>query len=317
MPNWSDVLKNIQRAEAASRGTSGHDVVRRRYLLKLHKHTGRNVIAYYSGWLSKQGIAETGILDEDKNGFMMAIHKMDRSKGLDLLLHTPGGDLAATESIIDYLRQMFGRDIRAIVPQLAMSGGTVIACACKEIVMGTHSNLGPIDPQLRGLPAHGIIAEFQRAYDEIQIDPGRLVIWQPILNKYHPTFLSQCENAIAMSKELARNNLEQVMFYRDVEGRKNVENIVKELNDYSGNKSHARHIHRDQCKKIGLKILDLEADEILQDLVLTVHHAYMHTLMNTAAFKMVENHLGVALVKQRAQQIQQIFAPAQASGNPS
>ena len=37
----------------------------------------------------------------------------------------------------------------------------------------------------------------------------------------------------------------------------------------------------------------------MQDLVLTVHHCYMHTLMNTAAFKIIENHLGNALVKQQ------------------
>jgi ClpP class serine protease len=49
---------------------------------------------------------------------MTVIHNMDRSKGLDLLLHTPGGDIAATESIVDYLRSMFGTDIRAIIPQL-------------------------------------------------------------------------------------------------------------------------------------------------------------------------------------------------------
>jgi ClpP class serine protease len=75
---------------------------------------------------------------------------MDRSKGLDLILHTPGGDMAATESLVDYLRQMFGKDIRAIVPQIAMSGGTMIALAWKEILMGKHSNLGPIDPQFSG-----------------------------------------------------------------------------------------------------------------------------------------------------------------------
>jgi ClpP class serine protease len=94
--------------------------------------TDRNVIAYYSGWLQKgyleqQGIRGFEVNDDDKNGFMATIHQLDRSKGLDLLLHTPGGDTAATESLVDYLRSMFGTDIRAIVPQLAMSAGTMIA----------------------------------------------------------------------------------------------------------------------------------------------------------------------------------------------
>lgn len=55
-------------------------------------------------WLQKPSIGfDSRITSDDKNGFMMAIHWMSHSKGLDLILHTPGGDVAATESLIDYL----------------------------------------------------------------------------------------------------------------------------------------------------------------------------------------------------------------------
>lgn len=105
---------------------------------------GRNVICYYSGWLQREQFApETSISDNDVNGLMNAICGMDRSRGLDLVLHAPGGDLAATEAIVSYLRDCFGNDICAIVPQLAMSAGTMMACSCKEIVMGRQSSLGP------------------------------------------------------------------------------------------------------------------------------------------------------------------------------
>lgn len=124
--------------------------------------TNRNVIAYYSGWLEKEGIRGVDITDSDKNAFMAAIHKFDRTKGLDLILHTPGGNVATTESLLDYLRIMFGDNIRAIIPQLAMSAGTMISCACKEIIMGKPSNLGPIDPQFGGIAAHGVIDEFEK-----------------------------------------------------------------------------------------------------------------------------------------------------------
>ena len=107
-------------------------------------HTGRNVISYYSGWLSKGSVSLTDMNDEPKNGFMTTVHKLDRKRGLDLILHTPGGGIAATQSIVNYLHKMFGQDLRAIVPQIAMSAGTIIACCCKEIWMGAQSNLGPI-----------------------------------------------------------------------------------------------------------------------------------------------------------------------------
>ncbi len=125
MPNWNDVLTEITRLQitSANQAQGAVDTIRRGYLKKLHIKTTRNVIAYYSGFLSKPEIAQLGINDEDKNGFMMAVHKLDRSKGLDLILHTPGGGIAATQSIVNYLQKMFQNNIRAIVPQIAMSAG--------------------------------------------------------------------------------------------------------------------------------------------------------------------------------------------------
>ena len=159
MPSWDKVQSEIRQAG------STHDVIRRQHLSRLHDVTGRNVIAYYSGWLEKeqllsQGLTGVEVNDSDKNGFMATIHELDRSLGLDLILHTPGGDVAATESLVDSLRAMFGSDIRVIVPHLAMSAGTMIALSAREVVMGKHSSLGPIDPQMGGLPAHGVIEEF-------------------------------------------------------------------------------------------------------------------------------------------------------------
>ena len=123
-----------------------------KYAKELHEETGRNVIIYYSGWLTIDS-EEISIDSMDKNAFMGVIKDLDKTKGLDLILHTPGGLLDATESIIDYLHAIFGEDIRAIIPQMAMSAGTLIACSCKEILMGKHSSLGPVDPQIGSLAA--------------------------------------------------------------------------------------------------------------------------------------------------------------------
>lgn len=92
MPDWNDVLEEI----STSNRKDALDFIRRKYLKQLHEMTGRNVIAYYSGWLQKPGINTVSINDDDKNGLMAVIHGLDRSKGLDLILHTPGGDIAAT-----------------------------------------------------------------------------------------------------------------------------------------------------------------------------------------------------------------------------
>ena len=293
MPNWNQLLNEINAAG------SMHDVIRRRYLDKIFEITGRNVIIYYTGWLQKKGIAstETEINDEDKNGFMTVIHELDRSSGLDLILHTPGGDMAATESLVDYLRSMFGTDIRAIVPQLAMSGGTMIACACKEILMGKQSSLGPIDPHFGGIPAHGVVEEFRRAKDEIREDSSSIAVWQPIIAKYNPTLIGECEKAIAWSNEMTREWLQTGMFASEQNHESTIDNILKELGDHALTKSHARHLSIERCKEIGLKVCALEKDDKLQDAVLSLHHACMLTFSATPALKIVENHLGIAFIK--------------------
>lgn len=94
MANWKDVLSKVQAIGSA------HDVVRREAIKTLADVTGRNVIVYYSGWLQKPELAKRGVLgfdinDSDKNGFMATINGLDRTKGLDLVLHTPGGEIAA------------------------------------------------------------------------------------------------------------------------------------------------------------------------------------------------------------------------------
>lgn len=233
---------------------------------------------------------------------MMAVHSIgaqDRMRGLDLILHTPGGSIAATESLVDYLHRIFRNDIRAIIPQIAMSAGTMIACSCKEILMARHANLGPIDPQLGNFPAYGVKEEFKRACKEVKRDSSKIPIWQSIIGRYGPTFLSQCENSIDWSKKFVEKELESVMFEGDPQAKAKAKNIVRRLTDYRGNKTHARHIHFDELQEMGLKVSLIEDDQGFQDVVLTVHHCFMHSLMNTPAFKMIENHKGSAFVKQQ------------------
>jgi ATP-dependent protease ClpP protease subunit len=293
MPNWKELVEEIRTAG------STYDVVRRKQLETLHKVTGRNAIVYYSGWLQK-GISNQDVIslvDSDKNGFMAAIHQLDRKKGLDLFLHTPGGDIAATESLVDYLRAMFGNDIRAFVPQLAMSAGTMIALSCKQIVMGKHSSLGPIDPQIFNLPAHGVIEEFQTACEEVKKDPALIPLWQTIIGKYHPTLIGECQKAISWSTQVAKEWLISGMFEGHADAEAKADNVIKELSDHALTKSHARHISLTKALDIGLNVLPLESDPALQEAALTVHHACILTLSASDACKIIENHNGVAHIQ--------------------
>ena len=308
MPNWNDVLLELQ---ANARGP--HDHLRLKYLQKIHEHTGRNVLAYYSGWLHKPQLRgnagiEFQIVDADKTGFMTCSHGVDRAKGLDLILHTPGGDVAATESLIDYLYSLYKGDIRAFIPQLAMSGGTLMALSCKEIVMGNHSSIGPIDPQIMNMPAQGILEEFELAADDVKRDPSRALLWQPIIAKYWPTLITSAGHAIDWSDDILRTCLTRCMLKDDApkDRRRKIRRIADMLGKQATSKSHARHINPDVAESLGIKIVRLENDQTMQDLVLTLHHAYTHTLAQTQATKIIENHLGIAHVNQ----VQMVVAAA-------
>ena len=60
---------------------------------------------------------------------------------------------------------------------------------------------------------------------------------------------------------------------------------------------HNRHLSAEKCSSVGLKISMMEDDDVLQDLVLSLHHhAYMITFDSSAAAKIIENHNGKRLV---------------------
>lgn len=295
MSNRIDVQKKIGEIT-----DSPYDIVRKKYLAALSKRTGRNTILYYSGWLQNPATSIDrliSITDDDKNGFMTALQGLDTSKGLDLILHTPGGSLAATESLIDYLNQKFNGNMRGIVPQLAMSGGTIIAFACKEIWMGKQSSLGPIDPQINGVPASGIVSEFYSASEEMRKDKNLINVWGPIISGYKPALIENCKKAISWSKELAFDYLEGSMFKSEI--RSNPKSAKRKINQIIGCftdpkviKTHARHIPTPVCKSWGLKIVDIEQDQSMQDIILSIHHASALTTANTHTVKIIENHRG-------------------------
>jgi hypothetical protein len=301
MPNWNQILDELR-----VRGSS-HDIVRREYLEKLQKITGRNVIAYYSGWLQKGALQAQGVSfgldDSDKNGFMTTIHELDRKLGLDLILHTPGGSTSATESLVDYLRSMFGTNIRAIVPQLAMSAGTMIALSCKEIIMGKHSSLGPIDPQIGGLAAHGVLEEFKRATDELTANPAIWGLWQPILQRYSPTLIGACQKAIKWSTDMTREWLKTGMFENDPDADAKANKILTELGTLAITLSHDRHISLKRAGDAGVVVKPLETDPDFQDAALSAHHLFIQTLSETSAYKIIENQKGIAYIQQLQQAI--------------
>ena len=296
MPAWAELLGELQeKKDSTGNVVPGLtlDQLREKYLKRLAAKTGRNVIAYYSGWLKTGKDQNVDINDSDITGFMNAIKGMDCSKGIDLLLHTPGGNPTATEGIVKYLHKKFENDIRVIVPQMAMSAGTMLACSAKVILMGSHSSLGPIDPQYGGIPAYNIVSEFREAKKDIENNLKSRNFWELQLKKYPAAFFYTVIDAINLSSTLAGEWLSNYMFV-EMEDKKEkskiVNNILKTLNN--NNKSHSRHFSYDDCVQMGLKVEKLEDDQELQECVLSVHHAFIITHDHSPVTKIIESDTG-------------------------
>jgi ClpP class serine protease len=93
---------------------------------------------------------------EDSEAVLRAIRLTPPDQPIDLILHTPGGLVLAAEQITKALVEHKGK-VTVFIPHYAMSGGTLIALAADEIVMDVNAVLGPVDPQIGGMPAASIV----------------------------------------------------------------------------------------------------------------------------------------------------------------
>jgi len=297
MPSRNEIQDEITKAKGGAQ-----DSIRRKYLMELSTYTGRDTIiissAFSSGKVQNLPTFLISITNEDIQGVMSALHGLKNNK-LDIILHSPGGSLEAAEQIVNYLRNKY-EHIRVIIPQNAMSAATMIACAADEIIMGKHSAIGPIDPQITfptqtghfTSPAQSILDEFELAKKEIKSDPETAPIWVRRLDKYPIGFLKVCENTIELSKEIVMRWLENWMFKNDPKKKEKAEQIAKWLSDTNLHKTHGRPIDIKLARNQGLIINALEDDDELQEKVLSVFHAAMVTHLVSNCVKFIENQNG-------------------------
>ena len=295
MANRNEIIDRITRLTQ-----SGQDIVRRECLGELAAYTGRDTILYAVPFnLAMPGIPSnvTSVTLDDVPGFMTCLNGLS-GNSLDLILHSPGGSLEAAEQLVQYLRAKYGH-IRAIVPQNAMSAATMIACACDEIILGKQSAIGPIDPQIAlprqggvavPVPAHSILADFEKAKKEIANDKNAAVVWMPKIMELPHGILDLCQETIDLAKSKVADWINDYMY----KGQSNAPGqvIANWLGNFTEHKTHGRPINYTLAQNKGLKVRLLEDDQVLQDWVLSVYHATLATFEITPYIKIIENHNG-------------------------
>lgn len=84
---------------------------------------------------------------EDSEQVLRAIRLTPEEMPIDLVLHSPGGLVLASEQIACALKRHKGK-VTVFIPHYAMSGGTLVSLSADEIIMDPDAVIGPIDPQL-------------------------------------------------------------------------------------------------------------------------------------------------------------------------
>lgn len=290
---------------------------------KIESLTGRPLIVYAGDWLTpiKQQTDQfsryVGLDHNDILPFKELISPLEGPR-LDVILHSPGGQADAAERIVNLLRGRF-KDVRFVVPHSSMSAATMLCFSGTAIAMNEVSALGPIDPQVNGVPARAIKKGFQKVKEAVGKTPGALAPYLPMLQKYDLHIFEICENAEALSQKLARDWLRTYMFAGDRSAQRKVHRIVSFFAKHDIHLTHARPIGIDECVHRGLHIHDLRVDKILGEAVWELWQRIEFFFGQvTPAAKLFENSHGISFVRALPQRavVQMPFFVPQAPGQP-
>ncbi|CAN5359367.1 S49 family peptidase [soil metagenome] len=315
MISWQEIQEEVAQAQPIHQ-SGAIDFVRRKAYSDFVEISGRPLLVYATAFQHPfKGGNFGGLMSidlTDKDGFAEIIDSVQGRK-IDILIHSPGGSPEATESIVDMLRAHFN-DVRFIVTGTAKSAATMLCMSGNNILVSTAGELGPIDPQVNMggsfAPAGSLKEEFQKAAQEISEDPEKLPVWLPILEKYPPALLIQCDNFIQLGKDLVTKWLKSYMFKGDPDKKEKAAKIAEYLADEKNSLSHARRIDAKTLERLGVKLERVERQSTaFQEALRKVHLCIALTLDGTDAVKIYENSDGKAFIRQINLMPQQIVNP--------
>jgi len=292
-------LKDVYSEVQNRKEESSQDYVLKKYLKKLFKHTNRATILYASAFTEKEVASRVLQLNRQDSSCFMAASAGIEDRELDLIVHSPGGSVEATEQIVSYLRRRY-TNIRVIVPLCMLSTATLLGCAADRIVMADHSALGPIDPIINwthqsasfSTAAQNVVNEYSIAQKNINNKKNNPVLWIEKLKAYPPGLLATCKADMQLSRDLSKRWLQSYMFRGDENAAEKTESISAWLADSRNFGASFRPIGHAEAVSKGLKVDVLNDDEALLESVMAVYYAAEIKFQAGDCVKIVENHNG-------------------------
>ena len=238
---------------------------------------------YYSGCIEEKlkadlvtiyGPIQYGLESRLNNALSLNVQKKNH---LAIVLDTDGGAAEVVERIVQIIRKFY-QEITFIVPNKAMSAGTILVMSGDKIMMNYFSVLGPIDPQIfkdgKWVPALSYLEKYEEFVAKTKVPNCILSSAELILlQKFDLGELHTFQQAKNLSIHLLKKWLSQYKFkdWDETETskktvnyemkEKRAEEIAEKLNDIKMWYSHARGIGMNVLRsELKLKIDDFDDD---------------------------------------------------------
>jgi hypothetical protein len=201
-------------------------------------------------------------------GMVDLLHNVTPGTPIDLLLHSPGGDIDAAEKLITLIRKRAGTaPVRVIVPDYAKSAATLLALGADTIVMSDSSELGAIDPQVDVTDSNGQTSTLsaQSYLDAFDLHAARLKedpqdpVARLMLDKMQPATVRKLERITKRSRAIAEDLLKQAMIKDEAAATE----IAGQLSDTKRWHSHGQMISHETAAGLGLDIAYLAPHDLL------------------------------------------------------
>ena len=290
--------------------------LRKETFLRIEAITGRPLICYVARTANVAPGLAVAIDDSDLIGFSDLVHSIS-GQDVDVLIESNGGSAEAAERIVRLLRGRFN-SVRYIIPGNAYSAATLICFSGNSLVTSSITTLGPIDPQINGIPARAILRAFATLEERLAREgPKALTAYVPLISKYDLHLLEMCKSAEDLSKDLAASWLSEYML-KCAKDDPRVAKIVDYFASYDEHKSHSRSIDRNKSAELGLAIENVEDTKRLEDLIRSLHNQYGFWFDKTPFVKMFEDARGICWGRQQQNITVQLpmIPPPQQPGPP-
>jgi len=234
------------------------------------------------------------IEDADADMLEGFLQNMDLSKGLALMINSPGGSGLAAERIINICRNYSGtKDYWVIVPNKAKSAATMICFGASKIYMGATSELGPVDPQinipdniLKRFSVYKLVEGYRELFEKALKEEGNLQPYLQQLAKYDEREIREFQSAIDLSNDIAIRTLETGML-----SGLSKEQIQEQINIFltpETKKIHGRPIYMNEAESCGLKIEKMDINGNLWELIYELY-IRLNNFVSTRVSKCVES----------------------------